>query len=321
MTKEDKGYLTRVINKYSNIYLSTKIFRSIKSSMSVYLSSKEKDKDVEVPAIEGYSPVIILGMHRSGTTLISKLIRASGIQMGKLRGGDTDESLFFQNLNNGIFRLCKASWDEPLVLQEKLSDDIILNAITKTMIDECTSKRTSMYFKRKDRSRKSMFSINFRWGWKDPRTVYTLPIWLKLFPDAKIVYIHRNGIDVANSLFLRNKIMLNLKYFSLRCLRLEGAFKLWEMYNNRCLELINKLPERQVWQLKYEDLLMEPRKHLLPLFQFLEHGTSEELMEELCKKVRSDRAYAFMNNEELNVLYKLKKDSPLMSKLGYSNIS
>ena len=27
------------------------------------------------------------------------------------------------------------------------------------------------------------------WGWKDPRMIFTLPLWLKIFPSAKIVYI------------------------------------------------------------------------------------------------------------------------------------
>jgi hypothetical protein len=43
------------------------------------------------------------------------------------------------------------------------------------------------------------------WGWKDPRNSITLPVWLKLFPDARVIHIVRNGVDVAESLYRRQQ--------------------------------------------------------------------------------------------------------------------
>ena len=47
------------------------------------------------------------------------------------------------------------------------------------------------------------------WGWKDPRNVFTLPLWLRVFPEAKIIYIVRNGVDVAASLLVLSGFLLN----------------------------------------------------------------------------------------------------------------
>lgn len=32
------------------------------------------------------------------------------------------------------------------------------------------------------------------WGWKDPRNVYTLGLWLIQFPNARVIHIIRSGI-------------------------------------------------------------------------------------------------------------------------------
>ena len=44
------------------------------------------------------------------------------------------------------------------------------------------------------------------WGWKDPRTTITFPIWLQVFPKAKILHILRNGVDVAISIYRRSLV-------------------------------------------------------------------------------------------------------------------
>src|SRR5213078_1316124 len=56
---------------------------------------------------------------------------------------------------------------------------------------------------------KSIDRYDRPWGWKDPRTVFTLPLWLQLFPKAKIINIVRNGVDVASSLSVREQKMLD----------------------------------------------------------------------------------------------------------------
>jgi len=47
---------------------------------------------------------------------------------------------------------------------------------------------------------KSLKELDFPWGWKDPRNTFTIDIWIEVFPNAKLIHIYRNPIDVAESL-------------------------------------------------------------------------------------------------------------------------
>ena len=61
-------------------------------------------------------PVIIIGMHRSGTTLLSKLLENAGIFMGNKKEIN-NEALFFLKFNEYIFKQASASWDSPINLK------------------------------------------------------------------------------------------------------------------------------------------------------------------------------------------------------------
>ena len=49
-----------------------------------------------------------------------------------------------------------------------------------------------------------MFGLSHGLGF----TVATLPIWLSLFPEARLIYIVRHGVDVASSLMVRERKLL-----------------------------------------------------------------------------------------------------------------
>jgi hypothetical protein len=46
------------------------------------------------------------------------------------------------------------------------------------------------------------------WGWKDPRNTLLLRPWLEVFPEAKVVHVVRNGVEVALSLARREAFRL-----------------------------------------------------------------------------------------------------------------
>ncbi|MBW1793701.1 MAG: sulfotransferase [Deltaproteobacteria bacterium] len=75
------------------------------------------------------------------------------------------------------------------------------------------------------------------WGWKDPRTTLTLPLWLKLFPKARIIHVIRNGIDSALSLWRRCK---KAGVGAPHCLDLNYCFDLLERSANCHLQQIIK---------------------------------------------------------------------------------
>ena len=58
------------------------------------------------------SPFVVIGMHRSGTSLVSRILDKSGILMG--RDLQTDhESKFFIGLNKWIYENAGADWARP----------------------------------------------------------------------------------------------------------------------------------------------------------------------------------------------------------------
>ena len=61
------------------------------------------------------------------------------------------------------------------------------------------------------------------WGFKDPRTLFTLDGWLAVLPDAECVGIFRHPTFVAHSLNRRDGFPL------------EQGLRLWQIYNQRLL--------------------------------------------------------------------------------------
>ena len=58
------------------------------------------------------SPIIIAGMHRSGTSLLSKKLSEMNVFMGYYQDIN-NESLFFQRLNRWMMSYLQSSWDNP----------------------------------------------------------------------------------------------------------------------------------------------------------------------------------------------------------------
>ena len=63
------------------------------------------------------------------------------------------------------------------------------------------------------------------WGWKDPRTTLTLPLWLRTLPGLRIVVCARHPLEVADSLAGRAPCSIAF------------ALGLWHEYNRAALEL------------------------------------------------------------------------------------
>jgi Sulfotransferase family len=153
------------------------------------------------PQQEGFvPPIIIIGMHRSGTSLIAKVLGRMGLFLGR----DTEinsESYFFQRRNEVILNACNGGWENPAAIEELLKNDPTRERIIKLLRRDLQSTGISTYLGLGKYLRyRSAFRLNFPWGWKDPRNSILLPLWLQVFPNAKIISVLRNGIDSAASL-------------------------------------------------------------------------------------------------------------------------
>jgi hypothetical protein len=184
------------------------------------------------------SPVIIIGMHRSGTTLLSQLFNQAGIFQGVFRDHNS-EAFHFLSINQQTLEKSGSDWLAPA---EPPSQD---------WYSISAEELYAIHFQIGLNPIKIKWLKNQPWGWKDPRNTFTLPMYLKLFPKAKVIHLIRNGKDVALSLKHRNSV--EGEVVDTRLDDLLFNFNLWETYVEKGSSYKEKVDT--FIEVKYEDLL------------------------------------------------------------------
>jgi len=276
-------------------------------------------------------PLIILGMHRSGTSLAVRLLTGLGLHMGNHLSRDA-EAIFFQKLNRHIFNVVGVKWGyiDPLV-ESMQSEQFIA--------DQSQFLRRELFGTRRFFSKEIKISEFFGptvwnefknngvgpWGWKDPRSTITFPIWLKIFPDARVLHLLRNGIDVAISTHRRSlKQQRNLfkRTFPLDfepvTLDFNYCFDLWESYVAFVLDHKLLIPDDHYLEIRYEDLLSEPERQLRLIADFTAFPIQDEQLKNVVRQVDRSRldnsVFASDYQQQIPALV----SNPLMQQLGYS---
>ena len=167
------------------------------------------------PGTTGIRPLVITGMHRSGTSLVASLFAGAGVHVGTRligasRGNDRGhwEDLDFYELHaraleaNGVGNegfSCAAD----LIMPPPLRDEAVRVVAAKA-------------------------AAGAAWGWKDPRTTLFLDFWQSLLPEAVFVFVFRSPWEVADSLFRRgDELFVRHPAFAVR---------VWHHYNRRILD-------------------------------------------------------------------------------------
>lgn len=266
------------------------------------------------------APVIIIGMHRSGTSLLTRALQRFGFFMG-IGTSRNEEAAFTNALNNWIFRHAGATWDQPEPM-ELLLRDHDLRPHLHDYLAGIVDGPASMRFLGPTRWMRygGLSGIDRPWGWKDPRNTYTLPLWLELFPEARVLHIVRHGVDVAESLRSRraHELSRNLaRYRNLRglyhanpfapkrrpfagherCASLEGGFSLWEAYVDKAREHVDTLNAHAL-EIRYEDLVAEPETVLEHALDFCGIEVTFDRIRQGGARMDAGRAYAFRQKQE-----------------------
>jgi hypothetical protein len=271
----------------------------------------------------GY-PLIVIGMHRSGTSLLTELLNRAGVPMGMDRNVH-DESTFFLELNKFLFRAAHADWDYPEPLLLLLEVPELRRALVEHLRSRCASRatRTHLGWRRFLRSSR-LEAQTGAWGWKDPRNTFTLPLWMEVFPDARVLNVYRNGVDVAESLVVRERgrvARIHNAVRSCRCLSHERAFELWTEYVAAGLRVSDALGPDRVLGVRYESFLEEPESGLREVIGFLGLELPDAELRGLVSGVEPKRALAFRDDPELVRLYRERAHHPLMQRLEYGDLS
>lgn len=282
-----------------------------------YIDAMESDRSL---SISDSSPIIVVGMHRSGTSLLIKAMDQMGVFTGDVTGPDTSESLLFQYLNDAILSCCQAHWSTPEPLESAISNTDWFDSVASLVSLTLESKWQHFY---KIRSPSSMFSESHSmvWGWKDPRNCLTVDFWHRLYPNARFLYIYRHGMDVAESLVRREKKKGKSVYIA-KCLELKGAFSMWESYNRSALKSLQSVSKSNQLHLGFEDLARNPDVFLKSVANFCELDIKPSFIAEIAAEFDSSKAYAHKTTEGSFGASRGERDlllqSELLEKLGYS---
>ncbi|WP_417464671.1 sulfotransferase [Kordiimonas sp.] len=231
------------------------------------------------------APVLIIGIHRSGTSLLTRMLEAIGLFVGNDLQAD-HESLTMIELNNRYFMATNSSWDRPFYPTPAMQK----NNIIRRTLDASVSVLQEHFG-----------PVDGLWGFKDPRTLTTLPLWLEVFPEAPVIYIHRNEKAVARSLTKRHQRMIkkgifpadgdfqvgNLA-FTQRCSDMEGSLSFVHEQTSYFEALIQEGIVKDYHSLRYEDLLQNSEDELLNLMTCLGLEASKEAVTRALSLPRRD---------------------------------
>lgn len=271
--------------------------------------------------------------------MIARLLDALGLFQGSELQED-HESTWFLELNDLMLRRVNAAWDDPEPMLGFLQNPGAFDLTLRCLEDDLSSSRTREFLGNKwSLKGGGLLTYDRPWGWKDPRTLFTLPLWLKLFPGARLIYIVRNGVDVASSLRVREvrELERRRKEFdaktavggrfrlqragfkgSARCLTLQGGLAVWEQYIEQAERALKTTTNPQKL-IRFETFLAEPLAPLKELAEFCGLETSNELIRDAIAKVglNAGRANAFGGDPDVREFYERVRNSRWMKHYGY----
>jgi len=165
---------------------------------------------------------VVLGMHKSGTTLVSKILHESEVNMGEFDPtvtydqGNQYERKAFKEANIAMLN-CEGTHSSKVTntLPLEYENEEIKNSL-ELQISQLNNEFEN-------------------WGFKDPRTCLTYHYWHKILPQHKVIVVFRSPTEVWNHY---QKYIPKIKVFSRFMAGLRGLTA-WYVYNKNILEILN----------------------------------------------------------------------------------
>jgi len=193
--------------------------------------------------------VIVLGMHRSGTSMVAGVLKKLGVNMGKDTTPDRRnplghfENKEFVNLNDQILKKAGGSWMNPPAKEKILQQKNYFLIKIESLIQKQKSGI---------------------WGWKDPRTCLTIEFYLPHLINPYFIVCHRDFFGIAKSLKKRDGMDI------------KDGKKLATIYNCQINEFFKEHPELKKIDLFYEKVINNPEKWLKKIINFLDIHPSKK---------------------------------------------
>lgn len=178
--------------------------------------------------------IIILGMHRSGTSLAGQLLEALGFHFGPEHlalAPKKDNPLGYwersdvNDLNTRAFAALNVTWERV--------GNWSVDKLSKEFIEEFDREAAAII---------AAFPADKPWFLKDPRMCLTLPLWEKHFRDPFYVFVYRDPVEISRSLWTRNRHPPKL------------VMALWERH---LADALNQTRGKRRLLLRYDDLIRD----------------------------------------------------------------
>ncbi|MEX0670594.1 MAG: sulfotransferase [Pirellulales bacterium] len=170
-------------------------------------------------------PVIITGMHRSGTSLLASLFAGAGVSLGTrlIVASRGNERGHYEDRDFYEFhaRVLEANGVQPEGFA--CVDEV---AVPSAMRDAAAALVATKA------------AAGASWGWKDPRTALFLDFWGGILPEARFVFVFRSPWEVVDSLFRRGDEL----FITNPAL----AARVWLHYNQRITDFYRRNQSRCV---------------------------------------------------------------------------
>lgn len=245
--------------------------------------------------------ILIIGMHRSGTSALARSLFHSGVYMGHqfLNSNQFNKVGYFENrhvvdLNDEILALADNSWDSHALFELPSEHRTFL--VDK--IVDFLNTEFALY---------SLFAL------KDPRMSKTLALWLEAFQqlniDPKIIVCYRDPREVSLSLKERNlfeftyssllytSYLASAEFNSRRTNRIFLNYSTLLTQKNKALRNISKR-----LKLKKEEIGLKKDRINLYLTKSLKHHERETVIE-IDDSSLSERIYTALESEEEDVVF------------------
>jgi hypothetical protein len=273
-------------------------------------------------------PIIVFGMHRSGTQLLVNILRSLGVFTGAMLE-ENGESTCYIDLNDWLLDLAHARWDYPLAFRRLRDDNRLLTRIVLELRKRVQSYQFAKTYLGLRRVPAYLTRPSYLWGWKDPRNTITLPVWSRIYPEAKYIFIARDGIAAALSLSRRQREALAnplmtlfadelARFYSVRCQYVAEALALWEEYHQMLFECENELKELPYLELRFEALVGEPTETLMRIIEFIGVDPDIDRIGQIVREIESQRPSSPPSKEVSPELKNAYENSRITKRLGYA---
>jgi hypothetical protein len=199
------------------------------------------------------APILITGMHRTGTSMVAKALHLAGLYLGRepdlIEAAPDNPSGFYEHaafvrLDDDLLAATGGAWDHPPQAPPLAVDD----------------PRVEQFAERA-RQLVSELGIVPHWGWKDPRASLTIRFWLDLVSDLRVILCVRHPLEVALSLKRRN----NTSY--------AHGLSLWHTYYETVL---GEVPADRLLVSQYDAILRDRAAELARLLAFANLSAADD---------------------------------------------